>query len=272
MEEIIIKDISKENIEDICWICTPPREKENPDFIKGIEEKKRWSEDMLQTWGSFAKIAYIDNNKAGFMQFEPVPEERIISIDCIYVPRKDHWQKGVATKLLSSLIDDMKETKKYFDNKRPLALVTKTFPGGGKEQLSAREFYKKKGFKQIGEDPDFLYYPLEENFVYKPAPTEEKKYILQEEDKGKVLIVCGPINCPFTYPYFLKCMEKYIREIDSEIPIRWIDASENPEEVKKRNIDVQDCIVNAKQIKAVVADKDKFQKEVREALETNASL
>ena len=38
--------------------------------------------------------------------------------------------------------------------------------------------------------------------------------------------------------------------------------------MKKRNLDVGDCIVNAKHIKSLVVDKESFQKEVRDALGT----
>jgi len=45
------------------------------------------------------------------------------------------------------------------------------------------------------------------------------EYIPQEDDKGKVLIICGPNGCPAIYPYFLKRMENYIREVDPKILI-----------------------------------------------------
>ncbi|MCR4422592.1 MAG: hypothetical protein NUV32_09000 [Exilispira sp.] len=52
----------------------------------------------------------------------------------------------------------------------------------------------------------------------------------------------------------------------SEISILWLDKSENVEKVKKRNIDVEDCIGNAKHIKSFTLDKVNFQKKVKEAL------
>jgi len=61
-------------------------------------------------------------------------------------------------------------------------------------------------------------------------------------------------------------MEQYIREIDSEIPIWWLAVAKEPEEAKKRNIEVWHCIVNGRQIKTFVLDKEGFQKEVKEAL------
>jgi len=268
MEEIKIKDAAKENIEDLCQICIPLTKKEDPDWIKGAEEKKKWAIEMLQKWGPFAKLAYEGDIPVGMIQYRPIPEERIVFIDCIYVPWDKYWRKGIATSLLSNLMEDVKKPLSWFDNSRPLALVTKTFPAEAPGQYSARKFFGNKGFKQIGEDPDYLYYPLEAGFVYQPILKKEVEYIPQEEDRGKVLIICGPNGCPATYPYFLKRMERYIREVDPEIPILWFDESQEPEEVKGRNVGVGDCIVNAKYIKSSVLDKEKFLKEIREALET----
>jgi len=211
-------------------------------------------------------LAYEDEIPVGMIQYKPVPEERIVYVNCTYVPWDKYWQRGIASQLLSSLMDDVKRPLSWFNEKGPLALVTRTFPGGAPDQYSAREFFRRRGFKQIGEDPDHLYYPLKRGFAYHPIKKEEVGYISQEEDKGKVLIICGPSGCPATYPYFLKRMEKYIKEIDPNVPILWLDKSEELEKVKKRNLDIGDCIVNAKQLKSFVLDKGNFQKEVREAL------
>jgi hypothetical protein len=154
----------------------------------------------------------------------------------------------------------------WFDGKRPVALVTTTFRGGAGEQYTAREFFTREGFRQIGKDPDHLYYLLQPGFAYNPIPRKEVPYVPQNEDKGKVVIISGPDHCPATYPYFLKRMEKYIREIAPGVSIRWIDSSEEPGEVKKRAVSVGDCTVNARLIKSCVLDKDRFQEEVQTAL------
>lgn len=266
MEIVMIKDVTKENIDDLCQACIHPTKRDDPDWRKGAEEKKEWAVEMLQKWGSLAKLAYKDDIPVGMIQYKPIPEERIVYINCIFVPLDKYWRKGIATQLLSSLIEDVEKPLSWFNNKRPLALVTRTFPGGAPNQLTARSFFKKKGFKQIGKDPDYLYYPIGKGFVYQPVKKKEVKYNPQKEDKGKVLIICGPNSCPATYPYFLKRMEKYIREVDPKIPILWLDKSEEPEKVKNRNVDIADCIVNAKHIKSFVLDKGNFQKEVKEAL------
>ncbi len=218
---------------------------------------------MLRRWGTFAKLAYRESTAVGLIQYKPVPQERVIYICCIFVPEKDQWQKGIATQLLSSLIVDMKRPKLWFDNKPALGLVTRTFPGAKSGQFSARLFFTREGFKQVGEDLDFLFYPLEEGFIYQPSE-KENEYIPQEEDKDQVLLVHGPSYCPFSY-FFLKKTEQTIKEIAPGIPIRWIDSRKEPEEIRKRG-NIEGCIVNAKAIKSFVLDWVDFKKEVTEAL------
>jgi hypothetical protein len=272
VQEIRIESVTEENIDDLCRICIPSEKRGNPTFIKGMEEKRKWAMEMLQMWGAFAKLAYRRSASVGHIQYKPVPAERVVYIYCIYVPEKDLWQKGIATQLLSSLMDDMEKPKVWFDNKPALALVTRTFSGESPGQYPARLFFAKKGFKQVGDDPKFLYYPLKEGFVYQPVEEKEVEYIPQkvagyipqEEDKGRVLIIYGPSFCPFSY-FFLKKAEQVIKEVASGIPIRWVSKSEEPEEVKKRG-NVEGCIVNTKPIRSFVFDKENFQKEVAEAL------
>jgi hypothetical protein len=267
MDEINVKNVTQENVDDLCRVCVTSCVRDDPDWIRGAADKKKWAAEMFPKWGSFAKVAYENRNPAGMIQYRPSPEERVVRIDCIYVPVQSCGGKGIASRLLGSLMEDVQKPMSWFDNRRPLALVTTTFPGGAPEQYTAREFFTRKGFKQIGEDPDYLYYPLQPGFVYKPAVEKEVRYVPQDEDRDKVVIVCGPDYCPATYPYFLKRMERYVREIYPDVPIRWIDSSEEPEEPRKRNIGVGTCIVNAKLIKSYVLDKDNFQKEVKAALE-----
>jgi len=266
MNEFNLKDVTKQNVEDLCSVCVSADVRDDPDWIRGATDKKKWAIEMLPKWGSFAKVAYRDGSPTGMIQYRPLPEERVVQIDCVYVQAADCWRQGIGSRLLSGLLEDAKKPMSWFDNRQPFALVTTTFPGGDPGQYTAREFFSRKGFRQVGEDPDHLYYPLQPGFVYKPVPKKEARYVPQDEDKGKVVIISGPDYCPATYPYFLKRMERYIKEIYPDVPIRWIDSSQEPEEVRKRNIAVGTCVVNAKLINSFVLDKDSFQKEVRAGL------
>jgi ribosomal protein S18 acetylase RimI-like enzyme len=266
MTEITVRNVTEKNMDDLCWVCVFPCQRDDPGWARGARDKKKWAAEMFSKWGSFAKVAYENDDPAGMIQCRPSPEEQVVRIDCIYVPVKSHWRKGIGSRLLRSLMEDVQKPMSWFDSERPSALVTTTFPGGAPEQYTAREFFTREGFRQIGKDPDHLYYPLKPGFVRNPIPKKEVRYLPHEEDKGKVVIVSGPDYCPATYPYFLKRMENYIKEIARGVSIRWLDSSEEPEEVKKRGVSVGDCIVNARLIKSCVLDKDSFQEEVQTAL------
>lgn len=273
MDEIKVIDVTYQTIDDLCQVCVPPEKREDPAFKKGIEQKRIWAMAMWHEWGTFAKIAYEGSTPAGQIQYRPLPAHRLIYIYCIYIPEKQHWQKGIAARLLDSLIEDVKKPQVWFDRQPALALVTKTFPGEKPGQYSAHSFFTRKGFHQAGKDQNFLCYPLTDGFVL--AADEEiveeffwqpqkAVYVPQEEDRGKVTIICSPSFCPFSYP-FLKAAEAHIRNVAPRIPIRWISMTEDPAEVARRGGFVG-CIVNAKPIKSFVLDKEGFCKEVLEAL------
>lgn len=263
-ESIRVVDVSEETIDDLCWLCVSPERREDPNFVKGVELKKTWVRDMNKRWGSVAKVAYLENTPAGLIQYIPVPDERVIRILCIYVPRKEHWRKGIGRRLLTSLIEDAGKPKDWFGGEQTLALVAKTFPGEKPGQYSAQSFFKDMGFKQVGEEPNLLYYPLRCDFVYKPLERSEPNYVPQDEDRGKVVIIYTPSFCPFSY-VFLKRSEQEIERNIPGVRIRWINSSEEPFEVEKRGIS-EGIIVNSRLIKSFVLDRDAFLEEVRSAI------
>mgnify|MGYP000049958516 CR=1 FL=1 len=259
MPEIIIKDVVYENIDDFINLCIPKDRRDRPHFIEGFKLKKKYTQKLLQRYGEVGKIAYIGDKPVGLIQYKPNIKELIIEIKCIFVPDKRYHRKGIGRKLLMATIKDMKKPKSYFNNKIPRALVVWAFniPGYYPQQ----EFFSKMGFKRVNpNDPFLLYYPFEENYVYR---SKEKKYVPQEEDKGMVLLFYDP-ECPFCI-YFLEKKKQAIREIAPGIPIKCINISENPEEVEKRGV-VSFCIVNRKPIRTFISDKERFKKEVLEAL------
>jgi len=163
--------------------------------------------------------------------------------------------------LLKALIEEVKKPKPTFNNEVPLALVTYAFHVPGR--FPQHEFYQRMEFKRVKEeDPFFLYYPLKEGYVHVP---KEKKFIPQEEDKGKALIFHDP-PCPFS-TYFSEKIKESIREAAPDIPIRTIDTFWELEEVKKRGR-VPSCAVNGKPIETFFMDKENFQREVKRALGT----
>ena len=233
MKGISVREVTNENVDELCRICVPPEKRTDPIFMTGMELKREWALGMLERWGTCAKLAYRGSTPVGMIQYWPVPEQRVVRIHCIYVPEEGNWRKGIGTQLLSSLIEDVGEPKEWFGNEPAVALVTKMFPGEKLGQYPARLFFRRKGFRQVGDDPDLLYYPLRSGFVYRPRQERGSSYVPQEEDRGKTVFIYGPSPCPYAY-VFLKRAERIVREMAPWISIRWIDATAEPEEVEKR--------------------------------------
>ena len=91
----------------------------------------------------------------------------------------------------------------------------------------------------------------------------KKGIILKKRTRGKALIFYDP-SCPFCI-YFAEQIKRAIREVASDIPIRMINMFREREEIEKRG-QVPYCAVNCKPIRAFFMDKERFQKEVKEAI------
>jgi hypothetical protein len=57
MDEIKVRDLSAENVEDLCRICVPIVKRDDPAYVTGMELKRQWAVDMLHRWGACAKLA-----------------------------------------------------------------------------------------------------------------------------------------------------------------------------------------------------------------------
>ncbi|MEM4736791.1 MAG: GNAT family N-acetyltransferase [Nitrososphaeria archaeon] len=259
MNSFKIKDVEKDEVDSFIYLCISPEKRENRFIIEGINAKRSWAIKSIDMFGSIAKIAYIDSKPVGMIQYRPQFEERIVEIRCIFVPDKEYTRRGIGRALLKELIVDMKKPKKFFNNRPAQALVTWAFKVPG--YYPQNEFYLKMGFKKVEEDnPFLLYYPLAQNYIYRPKKEEYKSNV---EDKGKALIFYDP-SCPFCI-YFAEQIKSLILEVAPNIPIRLINIFEQPEEVKKRG-KVQNCVVNGRAILTFFMDKENFKKEVNEAL------
>ncbi|MGY0288961.1 MAG: hypothetical protein ACUX7D_09445 [Candidatus Methanodesulfokora washburnensis] len=133
-------------------------------------------------------------------------------------------------------------------------------------QYPARNFFIDMGFKQVGEDPGLLYYPLKHGFVYRAIKRSRPNYMPQEDGKGKVVIIYGPSFCPWSY-LFLKKSGQEIEKAVHGVRIRWINSLEEPAEAEKRGIS-EGVIVNGRLISSfILDDREAFIKEVLAALE-----
>ena len=105
MKGISVREVTNENVDELCRICVPPEKRTDHIFMTGMELKRKWALEMLERWGTCAKLAYRGSTPVGMIQYWPVPEQRVVRIHCIYVPEEENWGKGIGTRLLSSLIE-----------------------------------------------------------------------------------------------------------------------------------------------------------------------
>lgn len=259
MEKLEIKDVSQENVDDLINLCIPMERSSDPQFIEGASAKRKWAAKTLKSCGSIAKLAYLYSKPVGLIQYRLNSEEKVVEISCIFVPQKVNLRKGIGKSLLKAMMEDIKKPQPLLNNETPKAVVTRAFEVP--ERYPQHEFYRRMGFIKVKEDDPFLlYYPLKEGYVYQP---KEKEYVPQKDDEEKALIFYDP-SCPWE-TNFAYAVERLIREVAPDIPIRRINKFEEPEEVKRRGR-VPFCVVNGKAIQTFFMDKENFQKEVKHAL------
>lgn len=254
-----IRDVTFASIDDLINLCIPSDKKDDPLFVESMGAKKRWATQVIERYGSIAKLAYSNSELVGLIQYQPKSEEQIVTIDCIFVPEEQNLRKGIGESLLEALIEDVKEPRPIFSDDIPLALVTWAFEVPGR--YAQHKFYRKMKFKRVKKgNPFLLYCPLRKGYIHRP---KEERFRSQQEDRGKAVIFCDP-SCPFSL-IFSERMKELIREVAPHVPIRMINKFEEHEEVERRG-KVPACAVNGKSIETFFMDKENFQKEVRKAL------
>jgi predicted GNAT family acetyltransferase len=262
-EKVRIENLQDSNLEDLIYVCSS-KKLEDPIHQQGMSLKRKWLREMLEKYGSCAKIAYYDEKPVAQILYYPeeadvtraVRREGVLVIYCTYNPTSEAQKLGIGGKLLHSVIQDAKQRKTCLGNKQCDFILAKAFNTG--EALPLPEFYKRNGFLSASEE-NLLYFPVEG--AYKPLPPLGS-YEPLPEDKNRAIIFYGP-TCQFGYP-FAKRIEEIIREVAPNIKIDMIDEWEKPEEsIKRKNWWL---IVNAKPIQTFFMDTAKFKEEIKQVI------
>jgi hypothetical protein len=265
-EKIRIENLQESNMEDLIYVCSSKR-LSDPVHQQGIMLKRQWLREMLEKYGSCAKIAYYNGKPAAQVLYYPEQadvtkaskREDVLVINCIYNPTPEAQKLGVGLRLLEGVIQDVKKRRTCLGNKPCKFILAKAFNTG--ELLPMSEFYKKNGFLPTSEE-NLLYLPIEGS--YEPTPLLGE-YEQLPEDRNKALIFYGSI-CQFSYQ-FAKRIEEIVREVVPRIKIEMINEWERPEEsIKRKNCGL---IVNAKPIRSFFMETDKFRKEISQAASQN---
>lgn len=265
-ERIRIENLRESNIEDLIYVCSS-KSLDDPIHQQGTKLKRQWLREMLDKYGSCAKIAYYNEKPVAQILYYPEEadvtrasiRENVLVINCIYNPTSGAQKLGVGTRLLNSVIEDVRQRRTCLGNKPCKFILAKAFNTG--ELLPMPEFYKRKGFLSTPEG-NLLYLPIEGS--YEPV-TPVGEYEPLPEDKNKAVIFYGPI-CQFSYQ-FAKRIEEIIKELVPNIKIKMINEWEKPEEaIKRKNWWL---IANAKPIQTFFMETRKFKEEIKQAVSQN---
>ncbi|MBP7733528.1 MAG: GNAT family N-acetyltransferase [Caldisericia bacterium] len=272
MPEIKVLPITSETIQCASYVCSDPADVGLELADQGCTLKTQWAEAEIKKGFVPGFVAWLDGKPAGIFNLEHREESKIISIKCIWVPRKSHWDKGVASKIMQKLIDYAKSCE-CFNGKPAVAIIAQPFDGGYPEQKKWFEFMVKKGFTTTPEDNCILYYPVETGYVYHKDPQRDgffednatKDYIPQSEDKDRILVIESPIMCPYYHVFFAKAAAQ-LKELKPELEVVFLNAETDNTEVAKRG-DFRGLIVRGHKVTSPSYYFDKFMEEAKKYLE-----
>ena len=173
--EIEILDLTEENLRDapgckycIYWEfpeeCIDPAKKKKEDLI---QKKLEWLRDTNRLFSNCGKILYVDGKAVGYAQYAPhkflprvadypagPPSKDAVLISCLFIPHKEFRRSGLGSKLLQSIIDDLRsrgiKTCETFARK-----------GNPNNPSGPVEFYLKNGFIIYNDDDEFPLMRLE---------------------------------------------------------------------------------------------------------------
>jgi len=174
--EVKIRDLSTENIDDLVNVCVSQSDVSHAETLKeGSLRKKAWVKKALKAFGSCAKIAYVNDEPIGFVEFYPVQmfpvlrhvikDRKIMLITCVFIGGKrtkglqrEFQGQGIGSKLVQALIEDLKHRRiPYFGNEKAedIAIGSWCSHTGFPETLPRfRKFFFKNGFVEAQNFPD----------------------------------------------------------------------------------------------------------------------
>ncbi|MGQ9539267.1 MAG: hypothetical protein ACUVTE_06805 [Candidatus Bathycorpusculaceae bacterium] len=129
-----------------------PQRLGDPAHQQGIKFKRLWLKEMLNKWGTCAKIAYHNEKPAAQILYLPETADKtkayrregVLILNCICNPTLKAQKLGIATRLLQEVIQDVKQRKSCLGDKPCKFILANAFNTG--ELLPMPEFYKRKGF------------------------------------------------------------------------------------------------------------------------------
>ena len=227
--ELVVKELNKDNINDLPRICCENIEIK-PILREGIRIKKEWLAKFIDRYGSVAKIAYIEDIPVAQILYYPEasipyivnPRSDVAWIQCIYNPFREYQRMGIAKRLVNDVISDCVNGVIFRGLYYIRNLIVKPFDIG--MYYSQKAFFSRMGFKPLGEGE--LYYNI---FGEPPAKLTPCKYDFNRDDIGKAYIFYSP-TCEFSIYFAYKIRDiiytisgRLGLDIDIIIRDKWMD-------------------------------------------------
>lgn len=258
-EKIRIEDIDGENLDELEGLCIPQEKLDDPLFIEGNQLWRKWMKENLRKYGTVGKLAYLDSEIVGSIQYIPKIKQRVVEIKCDFV-LEEGKEHGIREALLKETVKEFERPKPYFGGKRARALITYPFPGP-RYDVKKSEFYRENGFRQVSDDYHLLYYPLKEDYE---IVLEPRNIPVEDSDKGKALIFCNS-SCPYCVKEMMETL-KELRKLDADIPVKIIVPFEETEELS-HVFSMPICLaINEKTIEYSLLGNERFVDEVKKVL------
>ena len=76
-----ICDLSEDNVDDALYVCTSDKLRDDPFYREGLKIRREWLLQLYGTIGSCCKIAYVENEPVGMIQYTrfmlyPISQQR----------------------------------------------------------------------------------------------------------------------------------------------------------------------------------------------------
>ncbi len=257
-DEIEIKDIDLENLEELEGFCVPEGKLDDSLMVEGVQLWKKWIRENLKRYDSVGKIAYLDDEILGSIQYVPKLDQAVAEIKCLSV--KEEEDDSIKQALLKAAIDHFKEPKSYFKGKKPKALVT--YPDLFPRSIKNRNFYEQNGFEKIQNSPGLLYYSITGEPLSDIEPSEIP--IVKKTDENKALILCNS-SCPYCVEETMGALEE-LRELNTEIPVKIILPFEDTKKLTEIFSMPTSVVINGEVIRYHLLEKEEFKERIREKL------
>lgn len=257
-----ILPIAVRNAGDLATICTGEGAKSDPLWERAAKAKRQWIRDRLAELGTFAWVAYNGADPIGMVQCHPEHDASgtgVAVIDCIWVPKKSRWGRGVGSKLLAEVETTMQRQHHWFNGKAADGIAAMAFHGEAEGQQSAESFYLRHGFVHVDGYPDLMFKPFSPDTAWTPNPPTAMTPTSLPDDDGRVTVLLGPVACPFQYRILSQTGTYVATKLG--LPVTEVDAVGDPDGYSAHG-GCTGVLVNGHPLKHDLLQRDKLDAEV----------